>query len=374
MDTRIKLLADEHVYELHALCPPHFDIHTYNPDLGIPSNAGSYDALLVRTVSKVNATTLPDTGRLRWVGTASAGEDHLDITWLHSKGIAVGSAAGCNARAVAEYVITMMMLVADREGWDPWQEKLGIVGAGHVGSMVDMFCKALGMETVLYDPPRAIRDSGFKSASIDEVLEAGMMSLHLPLITEGEWDTRYWLNEERLKRARRKLVIQASRGGILDEEALKHALRTEWLGSAIIDVWDNEPNADPELIHMASIATPHVAGYSKQSKRRATEMALAHLQNPLLHPHPSSLHPPPSTLHPHHPSTLGSHEGFPFVDDFLIYDRELRDIAMVSDVVKRAAQFRQLRVKYPYRDEYPNMNLPEDAHLKWPIWHVLANI
>jgi erythronate-4-phosphate dehydrogenase len=395
MSSKIRLLADEHVYELFESCSDDVAVDTYNPDLGIPADAGNYDALLVRTVSKVNASTLPETGNLRWVGTASAGEDHMDIAWLLSKGIAVGSAAGCNARAVAEYVITMMMVVAERDGWDPWSEKLGIVGVGHVGSALDAMCKAMSIETVLYDPPRAIKDPGFRSASIDEVLEASMLSLHLPFIAGGEWDTRYWLNEERIKRARRRLVIQASRGGIVDEVALKEALRSGWLSSAIVDVWDGEPNADPELVEMASIATPHVAGYSKQSKRRATVMALDHMQRSIeMGTHKEfqegkndvpPLHLPSSTPQLFNSSTLqhlsssalGSHKGFPYfpyLDDFLIYDRELRDIARLTDAGRRATQFRQLRVKYPYRDEYPNREMPSDAKEKWPLAYFLANI
>ena len=385
MNTRFRLLADEHVYELHSSCSNSIEVQTYDPDLGIPSDAGKYDALLVRTVTKVNSQILPDTGKLRWVGTASAGMDHLDIPWLESKGIAVGSAAGCNARAVAEYVITMMMVVAYREGWDPWKEKLGIVGVGHVGSALHTLSTGLGLKTVLYDPPRALREPGFVSATIDEVLDTSMLSLHVPLITHGEWETRYWLNADRILRTKRRLVIQASRGGIVDEQSLKKALTSGWIQSAIVDVWDHEPNFDPELVELAAIATPHVAGYSKQSKLLATQLALNHLQT-TLHPQPSTLHPPPSTLHPP-PSTLNpppstlhpqpsTFHPLPstLLADFLIYDRELREIAKQQDAEQRAYLFRQLRIAYPYRDEYPNMILPEDVLQKWPLWYYLANI
>jgi erythronate-4-phosphate dehydrogenase len=393
MNTRFRLLADEHVYELHSSCSNSIEVQTYDPDLGIPSDAGKYDALLVRTVTKVNSQTLPDTGKLRWVGTASAGMDHLDIPWLESKGIAVGSAAGCNARAVAEYVITMMMVVAYREGWDPWKEKLGIVGVGHVGSALHTLSTGLGLKTVLYDPPRALREPGFVSATIDEVLDTSMLSLHVPLISHGEWETRYWLNADRIFRTKRRLVIQASRGGIVDEQSLKKALTSGWIQSAIVDVWDHEPNFDPELVELAAIATPHVAGYSKQSKLLATQLALNHLQTTLhpsthhpLPPHPSTLQsstlqssPFPSSPFPSSPLQLFNLHPSPLppstlLADFLIYDRELREIAKQQDAEQRAYLFRQLRIAYPYRDEYPNMILPEDVLQKWPLWYYLANI
>ncbi len=388
MDTRLKLLADEHVFELHAICPETIEVHTYNPDLGIPPDAGSYDALLVRTVTKVNTQSLPDTGKLRWVGTASAGIDHLDIPWLKSKGIAVGSAAGCNARAVAEYVITMMMVVAHRQGWDPWKEKLGIVGVGYVGSALHTLATGLGLKTVLYDPPRALREPGFVSATIDEVLDASLLSLHVPLISHGEWKTRYWLNADRILRTKRRLVIQASRGEIVDEQSLKKALASGWIQSAIVDVWDHEPNFDPELVELAAIATPHVAGYSKQSKLLATQLALNHLQT-TLHPstlqsstlQPSTLQPSPLQSSPFPSSTLQLFNLQPLalppstlLADFLIYDRELREIAKQQDAEQRTYLFRQLRIAYPYRDEYPNMILPEDVLQKWPLWYYLANI
>jgi len=356
----IRLLADKHIYQLSKHIPANVELELYDPDAGIPDNAHTFDALLVRTVTPVNEQTLADTGQLRWIGTASAGTDHIDATYFHHKGIVIGSAAGCNARAVAEYVVTMLLYAAWKRSWDPKQKSVGIVGVGHVGSAVDAALRKLGMTTICYDPPRSIRDSGFTSSTLEEVLSADILTLHLPYTIDGIDATRNWLSLERLAYRERTLLIQASRGGTADEDAILRQLENGHLQDAIIDVWKSEPDFNLILADRALIATPHIAGYSEQAKLAATCLALDSMFSALDIDFRSTNHALKTESHlnyiPFDGQKLIASAHFPLSDallsEFLSYDKELRLIRRIVETDDRKKRFRQLRTIMPYRNEY----------------------
>ncbi len=384
MKSAYRLLADKHIYLLKELVPDSFELHMFDPDLGIPSNAGDFDALLLRTVTKLNPKTLPDPGRLKWVGTASAGFDHIDIAWLKEIGIAVGFAAGCNARAVAEYVLTTAIYTAKKRGWNFKGKKLGIVGAGFVGTTTANMAFDLGIPVVVYDPPRTLREHHFTSATLEEVLGCDMLSLHTPLIESGPFTTKGWLDTEKLFTQKRTLLIQASRGGVADESAVLTALEQGYLGDAVIDVWQDEPDVNSLLLDRAIIGTPHIAGYSNQAKRLATQMAVDDMIRCLeggIPIHPDSVERPAirTSTEPHISidNILNANNDLlpaGLLDDFLGYDRSLRSSMGLADITDRVKEFRRLRTKLPYRDEYRDVVINDYPRSTWPILDVFREI
>lgn len=241
------------------------------------------DALVVRSVTPVNEDLLGGS-RVQFVATATSGTDHLDLHWLEQAGIAVADAAGCNANAVAAYVSAALAEVRV-----PEKPTAVIVGAGHVGSRLVHRLQQRGMSCRVVDPfvERDGASEGVRRAfdgyvpamdfcALDEALDsADVISLHVPLTEEGAYPTGGLLNAERLARLRPGTVlINASRGEVLDEDALKRRLREHADLEVVLDVFRNEPEVDRELIHLVRIATPHVAGYSRAAKQAATARVL----------------------------------------------------------------------------------------------------
>lgn len=224
------------------------------------------DVLLVRSVTPVGPELLAGS-RVRFVGSTTAGTDHLDLPWLHGRGIAVAWAPGSNAPSVADYVLAALLYIVD---YDP--EKLrgrsaSIIGVGHVGSLVRERLVRLGIRCLNCDPPRAREEGDEGFVTLDEALGADIVTLHVPLITSGRYATRHLLGAEELDRLGvGTVLINTSRGPVIDNRALRKLLRARRDLSAVLDVWEDEPTPDPRLVRRATLATPHVAGYSLDGK------------------------------------------------------------------------------------------------------------
>lgn len=230
------------------------------------------DALVVRSVTRVTRELVADTP-VRFVGTATIGVDHLDIPALESLGIAWTSAPGSNARSVMEYVTAALLVLRARGMTSLRGERLGVIGAGAVGSLVIEAGRAMGMDVVMYDPPRERRDPSFRSASLEEVLDVDILTLHVPLTIDGHDATHHLVDAQFLSRLRRDaILINTSRGGVVESNALIDALDGQHLRAAVLDVWEGEPDIPIELIERAAIATPHIAGYAYDAKVRAAWM------------------------------------------------------------------------------------------------------
>ncbi|HET6528094.1 MAG TPA: NAD(P)-dependent oxidoreductase, partial [Balneolaceae bacterium] len=257
----INVLADQYLYNIQSYLPENINLMLFDPAHGFPSEINSAHALLIRTVIPVDEQTLPDIPKnLQFVGTASAGTDHVDIKYLRENGITFADAAGCNARSVAEYVATAMLIWAEKRDQNLTTLTAGIIGAGNAGSRVIELLRKLEISTVAYDPPKEERDSNFKSASLNEVLECDILSFHTPLTTTGDYPTYHWLNGQKLSAFNFQLVINASRGGVIDEQALLNAFEKGMINDFILDVWENEPNFNQKSAEQAFIKTPHIAG------------------------------------------------------------------------------------------------------------------
>lgn len=226
------------------------------------------DALIIRTRTRADARLL-DGSRVKHVVTATIGTDHIDQDYCRSHGIAVSNAPGCNAPAVAQYVIASLAEIA---GADSLPEMtLGIVGVGHVGKIVERWARGIGMKVMLCDPPRALAEGAEGFSTLDEIAAgADAVTFHTPL----DATTRHLCSAEFLGKCLRKpIIINAARGAVTDTAALLDALLTGRISDVAIDCWEGEPAISRELLDSAAVATPHIAGYSAEGKLRASAMA-----------------------------------------------------------------------------------------------------
>jgi erythronate-4-phosphate dehydrogenase len=238
------------------------------------------DALVVRSVTRVDAALLSGS-RVRFVGTATSGTDHVDTAWLAANGIVLADAAGCNSVTVAEYVLTAILILARRLGFDPSSKTLGVVGVGRIGSIVASWAEAAGMRVLKCDPPLQRRNAGGYIDFPQLAAEADIVTLHVPLTRQGPDATGGMVDADWLGMLKEgAILLNTSRGEVVGEGALLAAMESGRVGPVVLDVWCHEPDIDRGLALGAALATPHVAGYSVESKRRAAWMiaeALARL-------------------------------------------------------------------------------------------------
>ena len=234
------------------------------------------DALLVRSVTKVNADLLEGTG-VRFVGSATAGIDHVDQEYLQGAGIEFAYSPGCNANSVAEYVVAALLHLAMRDGFELAGLKIGIVGHGQVGSRVAAKCRALGMQTLINDPPLAQQGAKLDFVELEDLLGADILTLHVPLTHEGAFATANLIDADWLGRIERPkmIVFNTCRGGVLDEGALWQARGDGRVGQVVLDVFEAEKTPErvsDEALEQADITTSHIAGYSYDGKVAGTVM------------------------------------------------------------------------------------------------------
>jgi erythronate-4-phosphate dehydrogenase len=233
------------------------------------------DALIVRTRTKCNAGLLDGT-KVRFIATATIGYDHIDTEYCKAHRIAWTNAAGCNASSVQQYIAAALLQLAKKLGYQLSKKTIGIVGVGNVGSKVEIFCRAIGMHVLLNDPPRARREGAAGFVSLEEIAErADILTFHVPLNRAGEDATYHLVDKRLLSRVRKdQIFINSSRGEVVETASLKSILGEKKLAGCILDVWENEPGIDAELLGLADIGTPHIAGYSADGKANGTSMSV----------------------------------------------------------------------------------------------------
>jgi erythronate-4-phosphate dehydrogenase len=224
------------------------------------------DVLLVRSVTPVNSELLAGS-KVRFVATATIGFDHVDVAYLAENEIGFASAPGSNANSAAEYVVAALLCVARKKRVDLEGKSIGIVGVGNVGSRVARKAAALGMRVYLNDPPLQRQTGDAKYLQIEALYDCDFVTFHTPLTFEGIDKTFHLADEKFFKSLKAGCVfLNTSRGGVVDSAALKAAIRAGKFGAVVLDVWENEPNIDTELLEMVDIGTPHIAGYSLDGK------------------------------------------------------------------------------------------------------------
>jgi erythronate-4-phosphate dehydrogenase len=227
---------------------------------------GEAECLLVRSVTKVDSHLLTGS-KVRFVGTATIGFDHIDIEYLARNNIGFASAPGSNANSAAEYVIAGLLEIGRKYKIKLEGKSIGIVGVGNVGSRVAKKCDAMGMKVLLNDPPLQRESGDAKYLPLGELYDCDFITLHTPLTFEGADKTFHLADEKFFKSLKAGCVfINASRGEVVDARAMKASIRSGQLETTVLDVWENEPNIDTELLEMVDIGTPHIAGYSLDGK------------------------------------------------------------------------------------------------------------
>jgi len=224
------------------------------------------DCLLVRSVTAVDSNLLAGSS-ISFVGTATIGFEHIDIDFLREHDIGFASAPGSNANSVAEYIVAALLNIAKKHNFNLAGKSMGIIGAGNVGSRVEQKARVLGMKVLLNDPPLQRKGGETKYLPIEELFDCDFITLHTPLTFEGI-DRTFHLADERFFKLLKTgcVFLNTSRGGVTDTIALKSAIKSGRLKATVLDVWEDEPNIDTELLEMVDIATPHIAGYSLDGK------------------------------------------------------------------------------------------------------------
>jgi len=231
-----------------------------------PSVVRDADVVLVRSITRVDSDLLAGSN-VRFVGTVTIGFDHIDTEYLSRSNIGFASSPASNANSTAEYVIAALLEIGRKHNIKLEEKTIGIVGVGNVGSRVEKKVKALGMKVLLNDPPLQRATGDAKYLSLEELFGCDFVTLHTPLTFEGIDKTFHLADEKFFKLLKSGCVFfNTSRGGVVETNALKGAIKAGKLKAVVVDVWENEPNIDTELLEMVDIGTPHIAGYSLDGK------------------------------------------------------------------------------------------------------------
>ena len=333
-----------------------------------PGAIKNADALLVRSETRVDANLL-QSSRVRFVGSPTIGVDHVDIPFLRRAKIGFSNAPGCNSRSVAEYVVTALCNVARSQGESLAGKTLGIVGVGNIGSRLARKATRLGLRVLLNDPLRRREESGTEFLDLQDLLDCDFLSLHVPLTRGGQDATHHLFDQGRIDSLKASAtLINTSRGAVVDNRALTRAFENHQISGAVLDVWEEEPEPQVDLIRLAQIATPHIAGYSTDGKVRGAWMVFQHfcryfeldadsIEWPLLSPpQPLMITAGSLDLAPEASAEWRIQEAIQQAYPILRDDAGLREILTLEDS-DRARYFRSLRANYPPRREFSAFQL-----------------
>jgi erythronate-4-phosphate dehydrogenase len=323
------------------------------------------EVLAIRSTTKVDRALL-EGSRVRFVGTATIGIDHMDTAYMDQQGIRWCFAAGCNANSVSEYVTTALLRLATRHGFILRGKTIGVVGIGNVGSRVVKKAQALGMRVLANDPPRQRKEGpraadGLEFVSLARVLaESDIITLHVPLTKEGPDKTRHMADAAFFARLKPGAIfMNCARGGINDTNALLTALDSGKVPHVILDTWEGEPVVRLDALARADIATPHIAGHSFEGRVMGTVMVYREACRFLGREatwSPDALLPPPLVPEITLDAAGLSEEQALWqivqqVYDIEADDRRMRESANMDEAA-RGAYFDRMRKEYPMRREF----------------------
>ena len=367
MSETMKILADENIPFVREAFAQLGEVRTCAGRAMDAAALGDAELLLVRSVTKVGPELLQQSA-VRFVGTATAGTDHVDEEYLQQAGIEFASAPGSNAESVAQYVIAGLLAIAEKEGCELRGKTIGIVGVGHVGSRVARNARALGMRVLLNDPPlsRITGDSCF--VPLEQLVDADFLTLHVPLNPSGVDRTVHMVDGALLRRMKpTSWLLNTSRGSVVDNSALLAALQQGASAGAVLDVWEGEPHISADLLERVLIGTPHIAGYSFDGKVRGTEMVYASacrfLQRAACWNASESLPaadvPTIQLKGEHANQTEVLQQVVKPIYDILADDAQLRELLSLP-AERWAKRFDELRKEYPRRREFSNTTVVLD--------------
>ena len=271
----IKIVADDKIPYLQGALEPFAEVF-YVPGKNITNAVlKDADALIIRTRTQCNKELLEGT-KVRFIATATIGFDHIDRAHCAQNNIKWTNAPGCNSGSVMQYIASALVKLSHKYGFQFSEKSIGIIGYGNVGSKVARLASELGFKVLVNDPP--LQRAGIlpQSVSIDEIKKkVDILSFHVPLIKEGIDKTLHLVDAEFLKSTKpTAILINTSRGDVIDNKALNQALKLKKIKGAVLDVWENEPDIDSELLDLLDFGTPHIAGYSADGKANGTAMSV----------------------------------------------------------------------------------------------------
>ncbi|MCC5854412.1 MAG: 4-phosphoerythronate dehydrogenase [Idiomarina sp.] len=262
-------LIDENLPNAAELLGPHGEVSTFTGRMPPANQLANADVLFIRSVTPVDRALLAQAPCLKMIGTATIGMEHVDQAALSERGVFFTSAPGSNACSVGEYVLTAVLTVAQEQGIELARKEALIIGAGHTGSQVMKRLQALGMQVSVIDPLRQQVGDELPYVDWAELGRFDLVSCHVPFVSTGRHSTHHLLNAERLKALKTNcLLVNASRGAVVDNQALLHRLTDGASLQVVLDVWEGEPSILAPLVPKVAIATPHIAGHSIEGKLR----------------------------------------------------------------------------------------------------------
>ncbi len=334
------------------------------------------DILIVRSITIVNEELLKKT-LVKFVGTATIGTDHIDLKYLNKNNIAFADAKGCNAFSVAEYVVAALLNLSVKFNFPLKDKSIGIVGVGNVGSKVAKFAEAFGMKVLLNDPPLQRNGDNRKFADLNEILNSDVISLHVPLNLSGADKTYNLFDKEKLKAIKDgAILINTSRGAVINNKDLFDVIAKRNL-RVILDVWENEPDINVDLLKEVIIGTPHIAGYSYEGKVNGTQMIYNSLCNFLRTENNFSFKKEPPLYSSKYFETANKIETgleklissiYSIKDDD---ERMRKTLTMKED--ERIKYFDAQRKNYPMRREFNNYNV-ELKSIEGETKNILTNL
>ena len=268
----MKIVADENIIYAKEAFSQFGDVRLLPGRKITNAELKDADVLIVRSVTTVGENLLSGTN-VKFVGTATIGEDHIDKEYLGRNGIGYSNAKGSNALAVAEYVLSAIAGFLNESGSSLRGKSIGIIGVGTIGSKVAKFAEALGLEIIRNDPPLKRLTGRTEYLSLEEALSADIVTFHVPLNMGGRDNTFHLLDVENLEKLKpNSLLINSSRGAVVNNKVLSEFLNAGNNIFTVLDVWENEPEINLELLNAVNFATPHVAGYTYEGKVNGTVM------------------------------------------------------------------------------------------------------
>lgn len=271
----MKIVVDIDIPYLKGVLEPFADIEYYKGKEINSRHLQNADALIIRTRTKCNAELLHGSN-VKIIASATIGYDHIDTEYCAKNNIRWINAPGCNSGSVMQYFIAALLYWAKSREIDLFERTLGVVGVGNVGKKIVRFADIVGLKVLLNDPPRERLEGKCSFVSLEGILrECDIITFHVPLTYKGQDKTYHLLNSNLLNKLNKNsLVVNTSRGEVIDQSILKKALESHSIDDYIFDVWENEPGIDQYVLENAFIGTPHIAGYSQDGKAMGTAMSV----------------------------------------------------------------------------------------------------
>ncbi|QZE13087.1 4-phosphoerythronate dehydrogenase [Halosquirtibacter laminarini] len=365
----MKIIIDDKIPFIQGVFEPYAKVIYVGGSDFTPQLVRDADALIIRTRTKCNRSLL-EGSKVKFIATATIGFDHIDRDYCASKGIIWKNAPGCNSWSVAQYMAAVFALLFINKGVDVQGKTLGIVGVGNVGSKVAKYASALGMRVLLCDPPLEQSGSYMDFVSLKEIKEqCDIITFHVPLSMEGEHKTFHMVDEQFLNEcSRTPILCNTCRGEVFSTESVLLALKEKMIEEVVIDCWEDEPAINQELLNLAFIATPHIAGYSRDGKAMGTTMSVhsmaAYFKLPLLDWSPEGIEPPVCPI-----IDIDVHGGRSALWNTIYHTYP---IEKEVDLLKHhVATFEQQRGDYPLRREFPAYTVKTKDY---PFQEVLAKL